>query len=173
MNQMHKVFLHPICGWDIAEWWMIHSCVVRASDCQCPSLSTSSLGFDPSILRRKRIWGAAGMKECWTKVDNENPKIPLLRFSFSTGGRPSQILRKVNQKQPIVRVQMFFNVMINVGDPWHYGANPDPRICTSWLMDPDPTPDPTPFFSDFKDAKKKFPTVFWLFSFINFIKIFC
>jgi hypothetical protein len=24
-----------------------------------------------------------------------------------------------------------------------------------WLMDPDPTPDPTPFFNDFKDAKNK------------------
>ncbi len=29
----------------------------------------------------------------------------------------------------------------------------DPYI---WLTDPDPTPDPTPFFSDFKDAKKIF-----------------
>ena len=25
-----------------------------------------------------------------------------------------------------------------------------------WLLDPDPTPDPTPFFSDFKDAKKNY-----------------
>ncbi len=31
----------------------------------------------------------------------------------------------------------------SVGDPWHFGA------------DPDPTPDPTPFFIDFKDAKRK------------------
>jgi hypothetical protein len=29
-----------------------------------------------------------------------------------------------------------------------------------WLMDPDPTPDPTPFFIDFEDAKKKFPYFF-------------
>jgi hypothetical protein len=29
---------------------------------------------------------------------------------------------------------------------------PDPYL---WLMDPDPTPDPTPFFNDFKDVKKK------------------
>ncbi len=48
----------------------------------------------------------------------------------------------------------------SVGDPWHFGADPDPdpRIRTLWLMDsaldPDPTPDPIPFFSDFKDAKK-------------------
>jgi hypothetical protein len=27
-------------------------------------------------------------------------------------------------------------------------------------MDPDPAPDPTPFFSDFKDAKKKFSRIF-------------
>jgi hypothetical protein len=32
-----------------------------------------------------------------------------------------------------------------------------------WLMDPDPTPDPTPFFSDFWDAKKIiFPHIFYL-----------
>ncbi len=30
------------------------------------------------------------------------------------------------------------------------------------LMDPDPTPDPTPFFSDLKEAKKKFPHFFVL-----------
>jgi hypothetical protein len=30
--------------------------------------------------------------------------------------------------------------------------SPDPHL----LMDPDPTADPTPFFIDFKDAKKKF-----------------
>ncbi len=29
----------------------------------------------------------------------------------------------------------------------------DPHL---WLMDPDPTSNPTPFFSDFKDAKKNF-----------------
>ncbi len=40
---------------------------------------------------------------------------------------------------------------IRVGDLWHFGADPDPHL---WLMDPDPTPDPTPFFSAFKDAKK-------------------
>jgi hypothetical protein len=37
----------------------------------------------------------------------------------------------------------------SVVDPWHFGA--DPYL---WLTDPGPTPDPTPFFSDFKDAKK-------------------
>ncbi len=38
-----------------------------------------------------------------------------------------------------------------IGDPWRFGADQDPHL---WLMDPDldPTPDPTPFFSDFKDA---------------------
>ncbi len=46
------------------------------------------------------------------------------------------------------------------GDPWHFGADPDPWIRTLPLTllltepDRDPTPDPTPFFSDFKDAKK-------------------
>jgi hypothetical protein len=29
-------------------------------------------------------------------------------------------------------------------------------------MDPDPTPDPTPFFIDFKDAKKIFCLIFFL-----------
>ncbi len=38
----------------------------------------------------------------------------------------------------------------SVGDPWHIGA--DPYL----LIDLDPTPDPTLFVSDFKDAKKKF-----------------
>ncbi len=35
----------------------------------------------------------------------------------------------------------FLGVKTSVGDPWHFGVDPDP--------------DPTPFFSDFKDAKKK------------------
>ncbi len=42
--------------------------------------------------------------------------------------------------------------LTSVGDPWHFGCgsrsgSPDPYL---WLMDPDPTP----FFSDLKDAKK-------------------
>ncbi len=39
------------------------------------------------------------------------------------------------------------------GDLWHFGAVPDPYL---WLVDPDldQTPDPTPFLSNFKDAKK-------------------
>ncbi len=56
-----------------------------------------------------------------------------------------------------------FKISTSVGDPWHFGADPDPRICTYlWLMDPDlasdqdPTPDPSSFFIDFKDAKKIF-----------------
>ncbi len=38
----------------------------------------------------------------------------------------------------------------SVGDPWNFGAGP-----YLWLIDPDPDPttDPTLFFSDFKDAK--------------------
>ncbi len=39
----------------------------------------------------------------------------------------------------------------SVGDPWYFGA--DPYL---WLMDPDPTP----FFSDFKDEKKSFHIIF-------------
>ncbi len=39
---------------------------------------------------------------------------------------------------------------IRVGDPWHFGA------------DPDLAPDPTPFFIDFKDAKKIFFHIFFL-----------
>jgi hypothetical protein len=35
-----------------------------------------------------------------------------------------------------------------------------------WLMDPDPTPDPTPFFSDLKDEKKK--KIFPYFFLINY-----
>jgi hypothetical protein len=39
----------------------------------------------------------------------------------------------------------------SVGDPCHFGADPDLRIhMYLWLT----YPDPTPFFSDFKDAKK-------------------
>ncbi len=51
-------------------------------------------------------------------------------------------------------------VLISVGDPWL--MDPDP-----WLMDPypDPTSYPTPFFSDFMDAKIFF-VFFHIFSFI-------
>ncbi len=34
-------------------------------------------------------------------------------------------------------------------DPWHFGTDPDPL----WLMESDPALDPTPFYSDFKNAK--------------------
>jgi hypothetical protein len=47
----------------------------------------------------------------------------------------------------------------SVGDPRHFGKDPDPQS-TVMGPDPDPTPDPTPFFSYFKDAKKKFPIFF-------------
>ncbi len=50
-------------------------------------------------------------------------------------------------------------VLLSVGDPWHFGADPDPPL---WLMDPDPTPDPTPFFSDFKVAPKNCSPYFFL-----------
>ncbi len=64
---------------------------------------------------------------------------------------------------------------------WHFGA--DPHL---WLIYPDPTPDPTPFLSDFKDAKKKkkkflfffffsynLPTCIFHFKKFNFLQIFC
>ncbi len=38
-------------------WWMRSSRVVKTSDCQCRS--RKSPGFNPSILRHSRIWGAA------------------------------------------------------------------------------------------------------------------
>ncbi len=53
----------------------------------------------------------------------------------------------------------FFNdKIISVGDPWLGSA--DPYL---WLMDPgpDPTPDPTFFFSDFKDEKIVFSPIFF------------
>ncbi len=43
---------------------------------------------------------------------------------------------------------------------WYGSGSPDPYL---WLMDPDPTSDPTPFFIDFKDAKKYFFPYFFLF----------
>ncbi len=45
-----------------------------------------------------------------------------------------------------------FEAVLGIRDILVSGS-PDPYL---WLMDPDPTPDPTPFFSDFKDAKKKY-----------------
>ncbi len=42
--------------------------------------------------------------------------------------------------------------LTGVGDPEHFGEDPDLRL----RVDPDPTPDLTPFFSDFKDAKNYF-----------------
>ncbi len=45
----------------------------------------------------------------------------------------------------------------SVADPWHFDADPDPHI---WLMDLDPTPDPTPFFNYIKDAKNFFSWFF-------------
>ncbi len=44
----------------------------------------------------------------------------------------------------------------SVKDPLHLGADPDPHL---WLMDldPDPTPDLTPFLSDFKNAGERGP----------------
>ncbi len=45
--------------------------------------------------------------------------------------------------------------LCSVGDPWHFGAD----------LDPAPTPDPTPFFSDFNNAKKIFFSYFFSFSY--------
>ncbi len=46
----------------------------------------------------------------------------------------------------------------SLGDPWHFGA--DPHL---WLMDPDPTS----FFNDFKEVKKKFN--FFLITYAQYI----
>ncbi len=52
----------------------------------------------------------------------------------------------------------------SVKDPWHFSADPDPPDPFLWLMDPDPDPtlDPTPIFSDFKDGNKKICSYFFL-----------
>ncbi len=41
----------------------------------------------------------------------------------------------------------------SVGNPCHFGADPDRADPNLWLFDKDPTPDPTPFYSDFKDGE--------------------
>jgi hypothetical protein len=48
-------------------------------------------------------------------------------------------------------VPVLVTVLTSVGDPRQFGA--DPYL---WLMYPDPNPDPTPFFSAFKDANKSY-----------------
>ncbi len=58
-----------------------------------------------------------------------------------------------------------------VGDLWLFGADPVPQNRTSVPLtngsplypapDPEPTSDPTSFFSDFKDAKKYFFPIFF------------
>ncbi len=48
----------------------------------------------------------------------------------------------------------------SVWDLWHFGVGADPRNPYLWLTDLDPTSDPTPFLSDFPDAKKKFSPFF-------------
>ncbi len=63
-------------------------------------------------------------------------------------------------------------------EPWHFDADPH-----RWLMDPDPSPDPTPFFSNFKDAKNYFLSYFFLITYpqahylrswkFNFLQKFC
>ncbi len=55
----------------------------------------------------------------------------------------------------------------SVGDPWHFGPDPDPYL---WLMNPDldPIPDSTPFFTDFKEAKEII--IFFIFFSFNMIK---
>jgi hypothetical protein len=54
---------------------------------------------------------------------------------------------------PQIRIRPF----TSVGDPWPFGADPDPHL---WIMDSDPIP----FFSDFLDAKK---INFFIFSLIT------
>ncbi len=43
-------------------------------------------------------------------------------------------------------------VLVSVGDPWHFGADPDPDPYL-WIMDPDPTPHPSLLFDDSNDVK--------------------
>jgi hypothetical protein len=65
-----------------------------------------------------------------------------------------------------IYLEMAIFVMISVGDPWHFGADPDPDPRISrylWLMDPDSTPDPTPVFND---AKKNF-FIFFLITYLQ------
>ncbi len=68
----------------------------------------------------------------------------------------------------------------SVGDPWCGYGSADPYL---WLTEPDLTSDPTPLFSDFKDAKKLFflcnfflityPQAYYLQSYKIFAEILC
>jgi hypothetical protein len=67
------------CGWDLAEYGMRSSRVVRASDCQCRS--RNSPGFDPCILRHSGFWGAADEAVFNTVHRKKNPKNLAVKIS--------------------------------------------------------------------------------------------
>ncbi len=85
------------------------------------SLATRQF-FGSLRVRRKTSWPWLHIREIW-----------LVRTRFSSGSTPC--IKYI----PVFRI------------PWHFGTDPDPRICT-WLSDP--ALDPALFISDLQDANK-------------------
>ncbi len=94
--------------------------------------------------------------------------VPLRRHSLMA--RPSSPSRVMGvpftSSTSSSRIHTFFSTLTtscgatSVWNLWHSGADPDPYL---WIIytDTNPTPHPTPFFSDFKDAKEKFSRFFY------------
>ncbi len=88
-------------------------------------------------------------------MKDANLRIRLIRF-YQRAGRIKEGFDHALQ----VSTHRFPHA-ISVGDPCHFGADPDPHLS---LNDPDPTLDPTPFFSVFKNGE-----IFFSFSYFFLI----
>jgi hypothetical protein len=111
--------------------------------------------------RRRRWWGCYWCSPSRCRSAQSFSRMPpRLPPSFPLRISPRQadaFLIQLMLWLKITYLRMVINlVSCSVRSLWHFGADPDPRIPYLLLMDPDPTPDPTPFFSDFKDAKNIF-----------------
>ncbi len=72
----------------------------------------------------------------------------LLHTDILYSSQESQVVRRAERSQQ--DMLFFMNALLRIRGPWHFNADPDPDPHL-WLMDPDLTPGPTPFFSEFKD----------------------
>jgi hypothetical protein len=81
------------------------------------------------------------------------------------GHAPAHTRHQVLYPEP--KSKYITNHFTSVGDPWHFGADPDPHF---WLMDPDPDPNPAIFVSDLQDVNKIFSfQVLFAYYFLRYI----
>ncbi len=104
---------------------MRSSLVVRASDCQCTS-SCNGPGFEPSIRRHRRIWGAAD-EAMLNKYENNPPQIFFFSLNLCAATNENDSYQQFIAKRD--RDQAWVNMLMEAGRRGYVGMGCYWELC--------------------------------------------